>query len=416
MKVPAYTFYLPVFILLLLLQLYLPSFKANVFIQMAALLAFALTENLRFSVQFLRQIMPLVVLLLLGFVGTVLHRYKMYDVLKDVFHFIKPIVGILAGYIVARQVNNQRVFTKGVVVAAVLSAIIHFLIIIFLVRSISTVEGIRMYTKDNFLDLFGLFILIYYKKMSGEELITHKWYRRICIVLLALSCVLYFSRTMIILAVLLLTAVYGYTKIKRSTIVFFGIMAVATIALFTYLNTANIRRDGKGIEVFLFKLKMAPEEIFNTRIDRSNHAELWDHWRAYEAKRAILLMNTEPESYVYGTGYGSLVNLKFFAPLSGDAKGIRYISDLHNGYINVLYKLGFIGLIIYLSMLVRLYKYVNREFNFANIMVSSIAVIYLVTSVMITGMYNGRDIIVFILGGVLFYADASFKKTQINAE
>ena len=404
MKVAAHKIYTPVFVVLLLLQLYLPSFKANIFLQIATLLLFVVIENVKLSVQFFRQVMPLVLLLFLGFIGTILHRYRIYDVLKDIFHFLKPIVGLLVGYIIARRINNITLFVRAIVIACIVSAVIHFGIIAVMVRNINYIESIREFTKDNFLELFGIFFIIFFKKLEGRELIGNVLHRRLCLLLLSVSCILYFSRTMIILAIILIMAFYGYTRITRTTIKVFAAGGIAIIALFAYLNTANIKRDARGLENFLYKIKNAPGEIFETNINRENHADLWDHWRAYEAKRAIMLMNEEPQSYVYGTGYGSLVNLKFFAPLTGDDKGIRYISDLHNGYINILYKLGIIGLIIYISLLIKLYRYINRGFSFAHVMVSSIGLIYIITSVMITGMYNGRDIMIFILGGVIYHS------------
>jgi hypothetical protein len=35
-------------------------------------------------------------------------------------------------------------------------------------------------------------------------------------------------------------------------------------------------------------------------------------------------MQDNPSSFIYGCGYGSLVNLKFWAPVSKDAKGMKY--------------------------------------------------------------------------------------------
>lgn len=406
MKIAAEKIYLPVLVLLMLLQLYLPSFKANVLIQIAVLMFFIFLENQRFSAQFIKQIIPLIILLCLGIVGTVFHRYVLYDILKDIFHFVKPIVGLLIGYIVARRTNSLIVFIKAIVIASLISAVIHFGIIFFMVRTFSRIEAIREFTKDNFLEMFGVFFILFYKKFEGIEIIKKPWLKYACVAFLTFSSYLYFSRTMIMLAVIVLMALYGYTRITSTTIKVIAVLALATGGLFIYLNNTVIRRDAKGVENFLYKIKIAPAEILETKINRDNHADLWDHWRAYEAKRAIALMNDEPQSYIYGTGYGSLVNLKFFAPLTGDPKGIRYISDLHNGYVNILYKLGIIGLIIYLSLIIKLYRYIERDFTFANVMVSSIGLIYFITSIMITGMYNGRDIIIFILGGVLFYSVA----------
>ena len=54
-------------------------------------------------------------------------------------------------------------------------------------------------------------------------------------------------------------------------------------------------------------------------------------------------MKENPSSYIIGTGYGSLVNLKFKAPLGNE--DMKYISRLHNGYVFVFYKTGIFGLV-----------------------------------------------------------------------
>lgn len=206
-----------------------------------------------------------------------------------------------------------------------------------------------------------------------------------------------------VVALVLLFSIYNYTKITKKTIQLFVILCVAVVLFYSYLFSVKIDRNGAGIESFLYKVKIAPEEIFTTKIDRENHKDLWDHWRGYEAKRAFALMEKNPSSYVFGTGYGSLVNLKFYAPLSGDKKGMKYISELHNGYIYLLYKTGIIGLFIYFFFLYRLYKRAYETSTFYTVIISAFGIIYVFSTLTITGTYNARDIIIILLGAFLFY-------------
>ncbi len=133
---------------------------------------------------------------------------------------------------------------------------------------------------------------------------------------------------------------------------------------------------------------------------------MWDHWRAYEAKRAFALMNENPSSYVIGNGYGSLVNLKFKAPLGEN--GMKFISVLHNGYVFILYKTGLIGILFYLFFLINLYLRVysvnqNKQVMFFKILIATIGVYFFLTSIIITGIYIPKDVILFILGGALSF-------------
>jgi hypothetical protein len=199
----------------------------------------------------------------------------------------------------------------------------------------------------------------------------------------------------------------GYTKITKNTLKYIGVIVLFIVLFYAYLFSIKIQRNSTGIEAFFYKLKIAPEEIFQARIDRENHRDLWDHWRAYEAKRAFALMNENKESYFIGNGYGSLVNLKFKAPIG--EKDMKYISRLHNGYAFVFYKMGVFGILILLYFLLKLYlktyqstNNVNRVF-YINRFISFIGIFYLFSSLIITGIYIPIDTVIFILGGFLSY-------------
>ena len=113
-------------------------------------------------------------------------------------------------------------------------------------------------------------------------------------------------------------------------------------------------------------------------------------------------MKKNPSSIFLGTGFGSLVNLKFHAPLTSDDKGLKYISELHNGYPYVLYKTGMFGLVLYLFFLIKLYMKIYIKYSFEIVFISAIGIFNLFSTLTITGIYNTSDIIVFILGALLF--------------
>lgn len=409
MKINAAKFYSSLFTVLLLLQLYLPSFKLNLVVQIVVIAVFMFMEKTAFSVFFLKQIKPLFLLFVLGFVGAVIYRPQLFDVIRDISHYIKPITGLLIGYLFYRRIDNEHLFFKTIVIAGVISAIIH-LGIIKVLAGTGSISEIREFTKDNFLELFSIFVLLFYSRYTNEKLFNNIIYVAGALLVLAISSMLYFSRTMIVLAIVMGLSVFGYTIITKKTLRIVVGLFVFIGLFYAYLHTANIRRNGKGFEQFLYKVKIAPEEIYKTNINTDDHRKLWDHWRAYEAGRAVHLMTEHPGSFVYGTGFGSLVNLRFFAPLTGERKGIRYISELHNGYIYIFYKVGTIGLLIYLFMLARWYKFLYRDKTFVSVMVSATGLIFFVTTITITGIYNNRDIIVFLLGGLLYFSERERKE------
>jgi len=344
--------------------------------------------------------------MLVGFIGTIIHQFSLVDILKDIFHFLKPLIGLSIGFLFFKKINDFKMFIKIIVIAGFISAIIHF-VAMFSTSGFSTgsLSKIREFSKDNFLELFALFFMVYYKKFYQDQLFKFQTNYRIILFVLLTSNILYFSRTMIVVSLILLFSMHGYTYITKKSIKYITLAILGIIVFYTYLFSVKIERNKPGLEAFLYKVKIAPSELFKTKIDRDNHKELWDHWRGYESKRALDLMADYPSSYIFGTGHGSLVNLKFKAPLVAN-DGMRYISELHNGYTYVLYKTGFVGLSILLFFLIGIYRKIyryNRENNFPLHFISGIGVIYLFTTLTITGVYNGRDVIIFILGALLCF-------------
>lgn len=413
-------FYSILFALLLFAQLYVESFRVNIVLQLSALLIYFFFEKPRLPTFLIKILMPCTAIFAIGFVGYFFHDYQRFNFIKDIFHFIKPILGLSIGFLFFRKIKEFKIFVKVVVFAGFLSALLHFIVLIVSGNLLSgSVEGIRMYSKDNFLELFAIFFLMYFKEFQGESLFAKKRTYKIILVALFISCVLYFSRTMVIVAFILFASLKGYTVLTFKSLRFLGIFTALIIAFYAYLFSIKIDRNAEGLENFLFKIKNAPGEMFVTKIDRNNHSQLWDHWRGYEVKCAADLMKTQPTSYVVGTGQGSLVNLRFKAPLSGgDSQGLKFISELHNGYMYIFYKTGSVGLIILLGFLFLLYNVINRKkkrISMTVVFISAIGLIFTFTTLTITGIYNSRDIIIFLLGALLyFYSTDNFKLDTEN--
>jgi len=415
MKIKKSSFYRTLFVVVLLSQIYLPSFKTNIFFQLAVLTTYFSLEKPKISLRLIKTMLPVVSILLLGFLGMWFYHNPAVFALKDIFHFIKPLQGMLIGYFFFKTINNNKIFIKSIVITGFISALIHFLILLcFTDLAAGTVNALRVFTKDNFLELFALFFLGYYKVFFHQDLFESKKKSRVIFIILLLSCLLYFSRTMIVGGLILFFSIKGYTKITTGMLKYIGLAIIATGLLYGYLYSIKIDRSAQGIEAFIYKIKIAPEELFKTKINRENHADLWDHWRGYEAKRAFALMEDKPLSYLFGTGYGSRVNLKFKAPLaSGDDNGMKFISELHNGYPYVLYKTGIIGLALYLYFLLGLYKRIYTTTGFETIFISALGLFYLFTTLTITGIYNTSDTTVFILGALLFGLEKSHKNEKL---
>jgi hypothetical protein len=405
MKISAVKFYTVVFVIVIFLQLYIYSFRFNIFFQLFVLAGFITLEKTKISSGFFKTSLPLLIIFSLGFIGMLFEKYHLYNIIKDIFHFIKPILAICIGYCFYKKINNFKLFVKTIVITGFLSAILHYIIIIFFIKNIETVSNIREHGTDNFMELIGIFFLAYYKKFQKENLFQSKIFHRTVFVMLLTSSVLYFSRTMIVMAILTLLTIYGYTIINRKGIRIASFLLIFTLFFYAFLFSINIQRNKKGIDSFLYKVKNAPAEVFKTHINRENHADLWDHWRGYEANRAFALLNDNPSRYFFGCGYGSLVNLKFYAPLSSDPKGMKYISELHNGYVYILYKIGIAGILLYLLFLFNIYIKIYFNKDFISIFISAIGLSFIFTTLVTVGINNSNESLIFILGALLFFKE-----------
>lgn len=411
MIIQSKVFYGSIFSLLLLLQVYIPSFKLNVVIQLLVVLYFIITKQFVFTKQFFKLTAPLLILLVFPLFIGFFKSNELSFLIKDFSYYLKPILGLTLGYLFFKKIDNFPIFIKSVVYVGLISAFIHFIILLFFTNLVSgNVSQIREYGKDNFLELISLVLLLTHKRFTSQEVFNKRFYYY-SVVFIAISCLMYLSRSMLIVAFLFFLSIKGYTIINYKKIKVIGIFIISVLSFYSYLFSIKIDRNATGIDGFLYKMKIAPSEVFPSKIDRDNHVKLWDNWRGYEAKRALALMETQPESYLVGTGFGSLIDLKFNSPLGEQKKGLRYISEIHNGYVFVFYKTGFLGLFLMLLFLVNLYRkgYYSKDFLF--IFVSGIAVAYLFTTLTITGIFNKKDVLIMILGSFLYFM---MRKNQSN--
>ena len=278
------------------------------------------------SNSFLKTIVPLSLIFILGFIGSFFYQNNSIDVVKDCLYFSKPVIGILLGYFVFKAINDQFLFFKTFIFLALFCASIHlFGIVFFSNLNKTSINDLRSdFGFDNFLEIFGFFFLIMLPKSNIQPIFKNDLARKIIIIILFISISLYLSRTMILMMLVLTISFLGFTRLNQKSIKILAFFFSISLVFVLILNSIKIDRNTKGIEALFYKIKMAPGEVFNSKIDSDDHKQLWDHWRAYEAKRALSLMEGYKFSVITGTGFGSLVNLKFMAPLSEKKNEVHF--------------------------------------------------------------------------------------------
>ena len=409
------------FISLLSVSFLFASFEITAILSTLVVLFVLAQKKIKFSKNFLFLISLLIILSTIAIITGLVKNELGYDFLKDFFYLNKPILLILAGYAIVRKINNQEFVYRTVVLAAVFFAAIHlFLVAQYVIAEPDfTVAGIRYYAgRDSVLELFALSFLVANVRLKK---IKFKHQNLITLVL-ALSFLFYLSRTMTLVFIFMLIAFLGYLKLTTKGLRYILFATLIISALYAYLFSVKIDRDsGRPIDNFLYKLKIAPAEIFIKpgSLDVKDHANLWDHWRAYEASKAIDALNDgKTIDWFFGLGMGSLIDLDFYAPLSDDDKGMRFISLLHNGYAYVLYKTGFIGLLIYILFFVFIlvpFSSTKEMLPSYNILVG-IVTFYIISSFVISGLYNLSDPISLLVGAFFKQREIEFYENSNNRD
>jgi len=403
------------FLVMLLLPLLGVSFEFTFGSQLILAIILLNQRNQKISKDFITAILPLLIILFLGIIITLFHSYTILDIGKDIAYFTKPAVLLFTGYALIHSIKSQKYFFQIFVYLGIAFAIIHIYNFITYPNLFETsLNTIRNETGlSNPVELLAIVFLLLGMKYPKIQVFEKKSVIYYTLIFLLVSFILYFSRTMWGAFFLLLLAAFGYARISLKALKYLSILILIIGSFYIYLFSIEIERNQGGISTFLYKMKIAPEEIFLPKIDLNDHASLWDHWRAYEAKMAFDQL--EGQQYIFGKGLGSLVDLKFVAPLNEE--GMRYISHLHNGYAMIYYKTGILGLLFYLLFVLNIYlftfytKHVNTKIPINNL-IAAIGVYLFFSTLIITGAYNLKDIYLLALGGLFAQYD-KFKNVKV---
>ena len=406
------------FVLLLFIITAVSIFEVHFLLYFGLTFILLLNNDYRISKFTFGLISILLIIIFIGIISSFFYHKLPYDWIKDILYFSKPIFGITLGYLLISKINNKQFFFKSIIYLAIIFAVYHiFNVLVNTSFSTDSINDIRNTNGlANPLELLALIILITSYRYDYLKIVKKR--KVLYIFILSISMILYFSRTMVVSFAIMMLATNGYAKLTTKGLKYGLVFIIITGLFYSYLFSVELKRDEPGMESFFYKMKIAPSEIFlpTKNIDLKDHKKLWDHWRAYEASMTYKQMKLKPISFLNGYGFGSKVDLKFAAPLN--EQGIRYIPILHNGYFNVLFKTGIIGLVFYISFLLLLYiqsykKKISIDEQVVRNFISAIGIYFIFTSLIITGMYNLEENYTFILGGFLFLL-SKYKTNQLS--
>lgn len=307
------------------------------------------TINKTYSVHIIKIVGCFVAIVGIAFISGLFQNYPLYKIIRDITYLVKPIVGLLIGYQLCKF--NSKTAFKTIIYTGVFIALIHLVILAitalrFQSLSVNLLREYGGYFSDY--EIYVLIILIFSKNFNLE---IPKNKRYLLILILASSSFLYLARTNMIQFVILFIGMKGYYKINRKSIIAISSVIVAVLVGYAAVLSYNPKRNGKGFEAFLYKIKIAPIEPFKTKINKADWKDFNDNYRSFENITTIKQVTQEgPVAVVFGKGLGATINLGQRVR-SNDGTFVQQIAIVHNGYMTVFLKSGLVGVFfVFLSI------------------------------------------------------------------
>ena len=365
-----------------------------------------------YSVGIIKQVFYFSAILLIALVVSFFENYKFYFILRDITYLIKPVLGILIGYQLCKKIY-QNIF-ELIVRAGFVFSLIHLFfllrgVLFFKVININDLRYFGGFFSD--FEVFAFVIVLFYKKF---ELVIPPKKRKLYTIVIGVSIFLYLARTNFIQFGILVLAIKGFFDLNRRNITALAVIASLTIIGYSTIVMINPKRNGPGLEAFLYKIKIIPEEALKTRINREDWKDLNDNYRSYENIMTVKQMSHSGiETFLLGKGLGSTIDLKEEIQL-GDKK-LRYISILHNGYMTVFLKSGLLGVIV---LLFSFKIYFNKTqstipiINQINLLMVGMGLFMIMSYWVFMGYYFKADNKIIILGMLICYREIVITKKQ----
>lgn len=367
------------------------------------LLAVSITLSKSYSVGFLKYLGLFVAIIGIAVLVGLTKSHPIYYVVRDITYMAKPIMGLMIGYQLCK-----RTFSKGfetIVITGLIIASIHLIVLVLAVvlHNARTVNDLRLYGGyfSDF-EIFALIILIFHDRF---DLSFTRKNRLLFTYIIGFSAFMYLARTNFLQFFILFFAMKGYFRITPRSVVVVSASLLVVVLAYSAIVVSNPKRNGPGMEAFLYKIKIAPTEPFKTKIDVDDWRDFNDNYRSYENINTVRQMTAHGTTAVlFGEGIGSRVDLKKEVML-GDMM-LRYISILHNGFMTVFLKSGLAGVFIYLYsiyLLIRPRKSKKPLLRQVNLLLVGTGIFLILSNWVFMGVYNLLDSKSILIGFLLCY-------------
>jgi hypothetical protein len=369
-----------------------------------------ITISRKYSLGVLKQVFLFCIIAATAFFSSLFNDFLVYNFIRDITYMIKPIIGILVGYQLCKNKLENPI--KLVVNTGVFLAVLHLLIVAYGVvfvgfRNIHQIRGFAGFFSDY--EVYVIIILLFSKEFQLE---IKRNRRYLYLLILIISAAFYLSRTNFIQFGILFLAMKGYFVVNRRNVSILASFLIVGLLAYSAVLYYNPKRNGKGIEAFLYKVKIAPTEPFKTKINREDYKDFNDNYRSVENITTLAQMEYDGTfTMLFGKGMGSTVDLKREVWL--DDTLLRYISVLHNGFMTVYLKSGIFGVLCLMLSIIILFRKqktnIPLQININNL-ITGTAIFLFISYWVFMGFYFKADTKIIILGLLLALSEKNVKK------
>lgn len=306
-------------------------------------IAIFVTLKYRIHSRFFQDIWPLALLLFIGIPG--IFNNEIRNIIRDILFALTPIALILIGYWLSGRASCWKTLPVAIVWLGVIFAFQNISVLIADPSLIFSESMIIREKAGNVADItvLGFAVLIFNKKFNfNRSLLQGIPYWCIFSILLA-SIFLSFSRTAVVVIILISLASIGWLSRRKMKLIF---LFIAVIMLLIFSNGDYSVVEGERL-TFTSKIIRSFQEIAISNYDSMTDISL--NWRGFETFKTLEQYYSGTTSQiVFGQGFGALTDLGFYMALGGDASvDFRFIPVMHNGYAYILLKYGFLGICLY---------------------------------------------------------------------
>jgi hypothetical protein len=310
--------------------------------------------------------------------------------------------------------NHLNVFIN----AGLVLSIVHIGLIVFVLINFHSVDLNLIRYNSGFFSDYEVYILIVLLFHNKFEIRITEQKRKLLTLIIGFSIFMYLARTNFLQFGILFLAMKGYFVFNKKSLKVLFLAITSLLIAYTAIFYANPKRNGEGLEGFMYKIKISPQEAFKTKINKNDWKDFNDNYRSFENIITIKQVALDGERAIFtGKGLGSTLNLgqKIYTT---DGSIIQNISVAHNGFMTIYLKSGLLGVILLVAFLIMFYRQTKSNIylaNNVNLVLIGTCVFLIVSTWVFMGLYFKLDNKSIIIGFLLALKEKTiFEAKSIN--